>query len=236
MFKRIKPLVLASVLSIGVGSASPMLMAAPAVSENVQKEVSADQAFPFLSKFLAVPVSERDEMTVAYLLKIKNGSARDGSIVLKHNGQSQKLSILGDGRISPLPTLSQLRGGARIVVSGPKDMSVAMKVRIYATETPAKTMPAAPLIKAVDQTSRVLKKIAGALYALTPKPDRLYFVGAGNGRVTLADGSVKILPKTAVADAYPAGTPYFVPADYQGAVSFTFDAAPSRIGIDDRAK
>ncbi|MDC7683480.1 hypothetical protein PQU92_09350 [Asticcacaulis sp. BYS171W] len=235
MFKRMPPLVLASALSFGALAATPVLMAAPAVADDVQKEVSADQAFPFLSKFLALPIAERDEITVAYLLKIKNGSARDGSIILKHNGQSQKLSILGDGRITPLPTLAQLRGG-KIVLTGPKDMSVAMKVRIYATETPAKTMPAAPLIKAVDQSGRVLKKIAGALFALAPKPDRVYFVGAGNARVVMADGSQKILPRSAVADAYPAGTPYFVPSEYQGAVSFTFDNVPSRIGIDDRAK
>jgi len=232
-----KPVFFASALLSGVLCLSPMtagLMAAPTATEMTQREVAADQAFPFLSKFLALPAAERNEITLAYVLKIKTG-LQGASIVLKHNGQSQKLNIQPDGRITPLPTLAQLRGGARVIVTGPAK-GVAMRVRVYASEPIAKTMPAAPLYKAVQQADSAMRKVGGVLAMTQPKPDRLYFAGSVNARVVMADGSQKALPKSTHADAYPAGTPYLVPGDYPDAVSVTFETLPSRIGIDDRAK
>ncbi|WP_126423559.1 hypothetical protein [Asticcacaulis excentricus] len=230
--KAAKPALLAAALCLTPAAAG--LIPVSAVAQQTQREISADQAFPFLSKFLALPTSERDEITVAYILKIKGGT-QGASIVLKHNGQNQKLNIGGDGRITPLPTLAQLRGGATVVVNGP-EKGVSMRVRVYATETPAKTMTVAPLAKAVTQSNSVMRKVGGVLALTQPKLDRLYFVGSGNARVTMADGSQKLLPKSAVDDAYPSGTPYLVPTEYPGAVSVSFDATPSKIGIDDRAK
>lgn len=230
--KAAKPALLAAALCLTPIAGG--LMPVSAIAQQTQREVSADQAFPFLSKFLALPASERDEITVAYILKIKGGT-QGASIQLKHNGQSQKLTIGSDGRITPLPTLAQLRGGATVLVSGP-EKGVSMRVRVYASEPPARTMMVAPLAKAVTQSNTAMRKVGGVLAVALPKPDRLYFVGAGNGRVTLSDGSQKVLPKSPRDDAYPGGTPYLVPADFPGAVSVTFDAAPSRIGIDDRVK
>lgn len=229
--KSAKPALLAAALCLTPVATG--LMPVAAVAQQTQREVSADQAFPFLSKFLALPMAERDEITIAYVLKIKGGT-QGASIVLKHNGQSQKLNIAGDGRITPLPTLAQLRTG-RIVLTGP-EKGVAMRVRVFATETPAKTMSVAPLAKAVQQADTAMRKVGGVLAMTQPKPDRLYFVGSGNARVTMADGSQKALPKSPRDDAYPGGTPYLAPAEFPGAVSVTFDAVPSRIGIDDRVK
>ncbi|UDF04951.1 hypothetical protein [Asticcacaulis sp. AND118] len=228
---RATPALLAAALCLTPVAAA--VLPVTAVAQQTQREVAADQAFPFLSKFLALPMSERDEITIAYVLKIKGGT-QGASIVLKHNGQSQKLNIAGDGRITPLPTLTQLRGG-RIVLTGP-EKGVSMRVRVFATETPAKTMSVAPLAKAVQQADTAMRKVGGVLALTQPKPDRLYFVGSGNARVTLADGSQKALPKSPRDDAYPGGTPYLAPAEYPGAVSITFDAVPSRIGIDNQVK
>jgi len=228
----LKPMLFAGILCLAPATVASV--AAPAAAQMTQKEVSAEQAFPFLSKFLALPVSERDEISLAYVLKIKGG-LQGASITLRHNGQSQRLNIQPDGRITPLPTLTQLRGGATVLVNGPAK-GVAMRVRVYATEPSARTMPVAPLARAVQQADAAMRKVGGVLAMTQPKPDRLYFVGAGNARVTMADGSQKTLPRSPRDDAYPAGTPYLVPADYPGAVSLSFDAAPSRIGIDDRVK
>ena len=201
-----------------------------------RNEVAAEKAFPLLKGFLALPASERDAISLNYVLRIKNGNPKEAQILLKHQGQATKLNILADGRISPLPTLAQMNSGARIEVSGPSTMSVAMRLRVYATAKPAKTMPAAPLIRAVDQTNRVARKVGGVLALALPKQDRVFFDGAGNGTVTLADGSTKALPKTPKSDVVPAGTPYFVPADHKTATSLTFDTVPKRVLISDQVK
>ncbi|MFT3997327.1 MAG: hypothetical protein QM667_07965 [Asticcacaulis sp.] len=225
----LKPALIATALALAPVSAG--VMAAPAAA--TQTEIAADRAFPFLSKFLSLPASERDEITLAYVLKIKGGT-QGASITLRHNGQSQRLSIQSDGRITPLPTLAQLRSGT-VVLSGP-EKGVSMRVRVFATEPLAKTMPFAPLARAVQQADSAMRKVGGVLAMTQPKPDRLYFVGSGNARVVMADGSQKLLPKSPREDAYPAGTPYLIPGDYPGAVSVTFDNTPSRIGIDDKPK
>lgn len=232
-----KPAALAvALLSLGVAGTVAYAPSVSAQAKMDQREVPAGQAFPFLEKYLSLPASERDHIEVAYAVKIKNGNASQAQLLLKYQGQSQKLNIASDGRITPLPTLTQLRGGAKVYMSAPADMSVSMKVRIFAKVPAAKTMAVAPLIKAVDQTNRSARKIAGVLAVAVPKQDRLYFAGAGNGRVVMADGSTKPLPKTHRADVFPAGTPFFVPADFPGAVSLSFDAVPNRISIDDRLK
>jgi hypothetical protein len=222
---------LITTLTFGIISLSAAGFATESLAQSQMetREVAADQAFPLLKGFLSLPLQERDEINLVYILKIKNGTAKDASIVLKHNGQHTKLSILGDGRISPLPSLAQMRGGAMVRVSGPKSMSVAMKLRVTPRLAPSKTMAVPPLVEAVAQTNRVAKKVGGLLAIGLPKQDRLYFTGASSGTVTLMDGSTKSLPEFN-------GIPFFVPSDYSSAATLNFETQPQRIEIEDRRK
>lgn len=234
--RTVKALLLGAALSTAGFTAVAPVMAQTTQDGVYRNEVAADRAFPLLKGFLGLPVAERNAINLNYVLRIKNGNPKDARILLKHQGQETKLNILADGRISPLPTLAQMNSGARIEVTGPSDMSVAMRLRVYATAKPAKTMPTAPLAKAVDQTNRVARKVGGVMALAIPKQDRVFFDGAGNGTVTLSDGSTRALPKTPRNDVVPAGTPFFVPADFKNATSVTFDNVPKRIIVSDQVK
>lgn len=231
----LKSLMLGAILSTAALSASP-LMAQNVENGIYRQEVTADKAFPLLKGFLGLPHAERDAINLNYVIRIKNGSPSDAQILLKHGGQTQELKVLSDGRISPLPTLAQIRSGARVEVSGPETLSVAMRLRVYSTATPAKTMETAPLVKAVDQTNRVARKVGGVLALALPRQDRVFFEGAGEGTVTLADGSTQALPKTPKPDMVPAGSPYFVPSAFKNATSLSFTNTPKRILIGDAVK
>jgi hypothetical protein len=192
----------------------------------------ADQVFPMLKGFLSIPSAQRDQISLGYTLKVKNAPASQIKIQLIDQGQTSPISIDKDGVISPLPSLTQLKRGAEIHLTGPQKASASLKLKIYSTQGLKTTYDAQGLSRGITQGNSASKKLAGVLAAALPKLDRVYFIGATNGRLSLSNGNTMALPMTTKAGEYPAGTPYFVGSQYQGAVTINFTKSPNSVMYD----
>ena len=224
-------------LSLIAGTPAMAQLKAPQVSSEggiSTSTASASDAFPGLKGFLSLPASERSQINVYYVARIKRADKSQVKITLVDGGRQIPLTVQGDGRITPLPTLAQLNGGAKITISGPQSGSYAMKIKVNSTQASGRTYDAAGLALGVKQGNAAVGKIAGAASFLVKKLDRVYFVGGGSGTVEVG-GQQKALPRTEAAGEYPAGTPYFVPSQFSGATRITlsnpasnalFDTAP----------
>jgi hypothetical protein len=196
---------------------------------------SASDAFPGLKGFLSLPAAERSQINVYYVARIKRADKSQVKITLIDGGRQIPLTIQGDGRITPLPSLAQLNGGAKITISGPQSGSYSMKIKVNSTQGNSRTYDAAGLTLGVKQGNAAVGKIAGAASFLVKKLDRIYFVGGGSGTVEVG-GQQKALPRTAAAGEYPAGTPYFVPSQFAGATRITLANAASNALFDTAPK
>jgi len=219
---------LSSVVPAVAGQKLPPVTTQNGIS--TQSAAAAD-AFPGLKGFLNLPAAERSQINLYYTARIKNADPSQVHITLVDGGKSQTLTVARDGRITPLPTRDQLNNGARITISGPSTGTYAMRIHVYSTQNIGRTYDAAGLALGVRQGNAAMGKIAGALSMLIKKLDRVYFVGASNGTVTV-DGQERPLPRTGEAGEYPAGTPYFQPSAFSGATKITLNAAPSIVLFD----
>lgn len=233
LMKSAAPLVALSLMSALL--ASPVL-AQTTTNGITTQEASASDAFPGLKGFLNLPAADRSQINVYYAVRIKHADPAAVKIVMTHNGQSQPLRVGPDGRITPLPTRDQLNSGARIRISGPASGSYAMKLHVFSPQSNGKTYDAAALATGVRQANSAMSRIAGPLALMLPKLDRVYFVGGGNGEAEFANGQKKPLPKTTSAGEYPAGTPYFVPSQMNGATRLTFSNTVSLAHYDNPPK
>ncbi len=219
---------LSSVVPAVAGQKLPPVTTQNGVS--TQSAAAAD-AFPGLKGFLNLPAAERSQINLYYTARIKNADPSQVHITLVDGSRSQTLSVAHDGRITPLPTREQLNNGARITISGPATGTYAMRIHVYSTQPNNRTYDAVGLATGIKQGNAAMGKIAGALSMLIKKLDRVYFVGAGNGTVTVG-GQERPLPRTDSAGEYPAGTPYFQPSAFGGATRITLNGAPSIVLFD----
>lgn len=215
---------------------SSPLMAQTTNNGVTTQEAAASDAFPGLKGFLNLPAADRSQINLYYAARIKRADPAAVKIILTHNGQSQPLHIGADGRITPLPTREQLNGGAKIKISGPASGSYAMKLHVFSTQPNGKTYDAGGLTTGIKQGNSAMSKIAGPLALMLPKLDRVYFVGGGNGEAEFAGGQKKPLPKTTSSGEYPAGTPYFVPSQMNGATRLHFSNTVSLAHYDNAPK
>ncbi len=221
---------------LAVALVSSPLMAQTTNNGVTTQEAAASDAFPGLKGFLNLPAADRSQINLYYAARIKRADPAAVKITLTHNGQSQPLHVAADGRITPLPTREQLNGGAKITISGPASGSYAMKLHVFSTQPNGKTYDANGLTTGIKQANSAMGKIAGALALMLPKLDRVYFVGGGNGEAEFANGQKKPLPKTTSSGEYPAGTPYFVPAQMAGATRLHFSSTVSLAHYDNAPK
>jgi hypothetical protein len=233
LMKFAAPLLALSLLSAPL--ASPAL-AQTTTNGITTQEASASDAFPGLKGFLNLSAAERSQINVYYAVRIKRADPSAVKIILTQNGQSQPLHIGTGGRITPLPTREQLNGGAKVTISGPASGSYAMKLHVFSTQPNGKTYDAAALATGIKQGNAAMGKIAGALALMLPKLDRVYFVGGGSGEAEFANGQKKPLQKTTASGEYPAGTPYFVPSQMNGATRLTFSNMVSMAHYDNAPK
>ena len=220
------------VAALALVAAAPL----PAAAQNMTtKTAAASDAFPGLRGFLSLAPADRSEIAVYYTIRIKHGDASKASITLNDNGRSTPIHIGAGGRLSPMPTLAQLDGGAQVTVVYPTDATTAMKIHVYSTQTAGTTYDATRLARGVKQGNNAMGKIAGVLAFGIPKLDRIYFVGGGNATADV-NGRSTPLPKTAGDGEYPAGTPYFVPAQMSGATTIHLSSTPSIAMYDNAPK
>jgi hypothetical protein len=197
-----------------------------APAANGSQTSSAADLFVGLQKFLSLPASERSQVNVYYILRIKNCDASQARATLNAGGQTIPLQIAADGRVTPLPTLDQLNHGATVTTDMPATCAVGPKVRVYSTQPAGKTYDAGSLAAGLKQGNAAMSKIAGPAAVFMQKLDRIYFVGAGSGAIE-TNGQSKPLSRSGPVAEAPAGTPYLSSADLAGASRITLTAAPS---------
>jgi hypothetical protein len=217
--------VLAGLLMAGTAVTALMV---PVAAVAQTQSFNAD-SFPGLKKFLALPKAERDKVDLVYFVKIKRGSLSQVSMTLTDGGNSQRLTIMPDGRIQPLPTLAQMNSGAKITVTSPEGVFPSLRGRSVSTLGPSTVYDASALRSGLDQSNRLSKKLGGAMASFLPELDQVFFVGATSATAVMADGSTRTLSATTPNWSYPQGTPIYVPAALPNVVSIRLNTAPIRI-------
>ncbi len=225
----------ATVLGLCLMGTSASVTAAPAPTTSngiTTQTASAADAFPGYRDFLNIPAAQRDQVNLYYVLRIKRADPSQVHVTLTYKGATTPIHIQAGGRLSPLPTREQLNGGAQVAISGPEGAGVAVKIHPYSTQPNGRDYDAVGLVTGIRQGNATMSRVAGPLASLLPKLDRAYFIGGGQGTVELSNGQSAPLPRTTTAGEYPAGTPYFVPAQMSGAVKIHLSAPATLAHFD----
>lgn len=205
--------------------AAAALIGAPAHAA-MKTETQKVSGLPGIGGYYKLTPAEKSQFAIFYAVKIKHASLTDATAFIDDNGRHIPIRFGANGRIEPMPTREQVANGATLSVTYPADANVAMKVRVYSTQSLGHTYDAAGLAIGVKQANKAMTKIGGLLVAALPRLDRLYFIGAGSGTFE-ADGKSFALPIFKGDNEVPSGTPYFVPAQYPAATKIHLTNVPS---------
>jgi hypothetical protein len=206
------------------------VLAAAATPALAEQTVPAGKLLPFLDKFLQVPPAERARLKLSYALR------RDGqplanlkATLVEKSGVRTSLPINGDGYFERLPTLAQIETGADIVLDVPADAKLGKFMSFGTQLKPAGEYDARELTATVNEANTVIGKAAGAMAFMAPKMTGIAFPKAEGGTIVFADGHSAPLPEFKE-------TPYFRPADHQGAVRVKLTNTPTKVGFYDGKK
>lgn len=197
------------------------LAAAPAWAAD-KKSVEVGKAFPYLENYWKLPAGERSRFAVVYYLKRDGRPAAGLRGAIVQGAARTPVSVAATGRVSPLPTLAQIRGGANIEFDVPADTKFSMSMQIEPTVRPAAEMSAPELALAVTQAAKGAKKVAGLMGMAMPTIAAVAFKGVSAGTVVHADGRTAALP-------VKEGMPFFQPAKLRTAATLKFARAPSQL-------
>ncbi|MET3664803.1 hypothetical protein [Caulobacter sp. 1776] len=202
-------------------------VATPALAEQT---APAGKLLPFLDKFLKVPPAERTRLKLSYALR------RDGqplanlkATLVEKTGARTPLPVNGEGYFERLPTLSQIEGGAEIVLDVPADAKLGKLMSFGTQLKPAGEYDARELAMTVTEANTVIGKAAGPMAFMAPKMTGIAFPKAESGMIVFADGHSTPLPEAEQ-------TPYFRPADHQGAVRVKLTKTPTKVAFYDGKK
>jgi hypothetical protein len=198
------------------------VVATPTLAEQT---VPAGKLLPFLDKFLKVPPAERARLKLSYSLR------RDGqplanlkATLVEKSGARTPLPINGDGYFERLPTLAQIQGDANIVLDVPADAKLGKFMSFGTQLKPAGEYDARELAATVNEANTVIGRAAGPMAFMAPKMSGIAFPKAEGGVIVFADGHTQPLPQVEE-------TPYFRPADNQGAVRVKLTKTPTKVGF-----
>lgn len=204
-------------------AAAPALLLAGPASAQARKTVAARQVFPFLDRYLGLPAAQRSRFRLAYYFRRDNAPAGGLRGWYVAGEARTPMRTAADGRVSPLPSLSQWRE-AELELDAPEDAAFSVNMEIQPSLTPATSMAADPLAEAVEQAQAAVRRVAGVMSFAAPRLTRVALVGGGSGQVVLAGGREATLP---LADGHPA----FAPARHPQARTVTCARAPARLRI-----
>jgi len=212
---------------MGLSALLPAGLAGPALAQN--RGVEVKKIFPFLDLYLGIPASQRSLFTLAYFLKLNGGPPKGISLTLVSGGARIPITVAGDGRVTRLPTLAELKSKAQVEIEAPPNSKFAMTMQLLAKVAPAREIAAAQLTAAIDQCAQTIKSKAGLIGFAAPKIKRVGFVGAGSGAAVNAQGVAKPLPTGKDG-------PQFDPEQMPGIVTIRLARVPTMIALLERPK
>lgn len=192
------------------------------------KAVEIGKLFPYLDLYLGIPAADRSRFSLAYFFKVESGGPLTLTLIGPDGGRTP-LPLGGDGRITRLPTLAEIKGKSKVEMTAPEGSKFKLEMMMLAKVAPAATLNAADLAAAVAQCSAAIKAKAGLIGFAAPKIKRVTLRGAGSGSAVDAKGVSKPLPLVA-------GSPSYDPELMPGVVTLKLARAPSRIELAGRPK
>jgi len=217
----------AFIAGIAAAACAPA-MAAPA---RVTRIVLAD-AFLLLDNYLALKPAERDRFHLAYRA-VRNGKpAPDVQARIVHRDRtSTPLVVDGDGWVTELPTLEQLKAREAFEVDGPPfDMAVELRAAL----APAARLPVGELTATLAQVNAAFLTFAEGDSSQVGRLTSVYFPDARGARAILGNGAERPLP---IFDFKLTGpTPYYDARAQPPATAVAFDKPPSRIVVAGRPR
>ncbi len=197
-------------------------VATPALAE---KTVPAGKALPFLGSYLKVPPAERSRVKLTYAIRHDGQTVPNlKATLVEKNGTRTPLPVNADGYFERLPTLAQLDAGADIAFDVPPDFKMGAMMSFGTQLKPAVEYDVRELTATVDEANTVIGKAAGPMAFMAPKMSGTTFPKADGGVAVFADGHTQPLPLIKE-------TPFFLPADFKGAVRVKLTKTPTKVGF-----
>ena len=215
----------------GIAATVALPAIAATTPARVTRIVLAD-AFLLLDDYLALKPAERDRFHLAYRAVRGDKPAPDAQARIVHRDRtSTALAVDGDGWVTELPTLEQLKARETFEVTGPP-FEMAMELR--AALAPAARLPVSELAATLKQVNAAFLTFAEGDSSQVGRLTCVYFPDAGPGRAILNGGAERPLPTFDFKLTGP--TPYYDARAQPPAITVAFDKPPSRILVAGRPR
>jgi hypothetical protein len=198
----------------------------PSLASAFSKTFPLTDAFPYLDKFLALPVAERSHLNLTYKMVAKAGGFGGVRIFLiSPTGQKSPLNLGSTGHIEPLPSLSMLKGDYQLLVERPDTTKLGIAMDLLpAFALTSEVSPRDPII-AITQANAAIRKVAGPAGLILPKLKQVVFKGSVSGMILQASGSASPMPLLQ-------GAPSFEPQRNPTASQIKLTKAPSALEFE----
>jgi hypothetical protein len=220
----------AALAGMAAALAAPALAAAPARARVTR--IGLADAFLLLDNYLGLKPAERDRFHLAYRAVRDGKPATDVQARIVHRDRtSTPLAVDGDGWVTELPTLEQLKARETFEVDGPP---FEMAVELRAALAPAARLPVSELDATLKQVNAAFLTFAEGDASQVGRLTCVYFPDAGAGRAILDGGTERPLP---TFDFKLTGTtPYYDARARPPAIAVALDKPPSRILVAGRPR
>lgn len=200
------------------------LAATPALAAADKKTVEVGKAFGYLENYWKLSAGERSRFVPAYYLMRDRKPAAGLKGFIVQGAVRTPISVSARGRVSPLPTLAQIKAKAQLELDVPASTKFSMTMAIEPSMRPAVEVSAPELALTITQAAKGAKKVAGLAGLAMPTLDRIVFQGVTAGTAVHADGNTTALPLMG-------GKPYFAPEKLKTAKTLRFTKAPYQMVV-----
>lgn len=131
-----------------------------------------------LDKFYALPVAERDKLSVSLSVKPKNKNYKPSDVVLTvvHGSERQALPPLSsDFRLALVPNPKWMTDDTKIMTSLPKEEKSSVSLDVQALLPEGAQWNYAQVMGSVGQMNAGIKKVAGAMSMFVPNVKTVAF-------------------------------------------------------------
>lgn len=188
------------------------------------KSVEIGKAFPYLENYWKLPAAERSRFVLAYYLSREGQPAAGLAGEIVQDATRTPFQVGTGGRVTTLPTLAQIRAGAKLEFDVPASTTFRMIMAMEPKVRPAAEMDAAELAASVAQAAKGARKVAGLMGLAMPPINAVLVKGVASGTAVHADGRTAALPKVK-------GMPVFEPSKLKTARTLRFPKVPAQLQL-----